>query len=890
MIGYAAYFKDLAGNEKILSRDSIVKIFALYERIFNKINEFKQILEKTKNKFDFNIDKAILHAYEKFIHENIDELYKLVQPTNQFKNKEQFSVWALSRFPMYEFFSSVIEKNNFIKTNDLKNINEDQLYAMYKEIVEQSRNVRSIYSLGHLDNVLLDFLAVNFFGGNGYLIFFLENYLKSYSNAKNVEQERKQAEDYVEKILSKYYKGKTEKTLDVEEKILSEREQSERKALFRQKMREVRNMLISPVKNIVLDTYQQIRKASPILRFFEWGAKSMFKLAKITDERFNKGRLGKMIQKIKTGNILSSIFKKKEKNAKEMPQEDFERLRNELSESIYKKQYERLSDKEREHIDKISNLIKNDKEKKAEIVEAVLEAKNLNINQNIEKNYDLESENEKDKKKKGLLNFKSPKMRSKKISKKVIGNISDTTKSTIQKLSISKFGKLKSKKPKSRKKDIINKIRRIEKADYFCKNIMSPASIKDQDKKPVLTQAFPKEEEVQKTQTDDIKNTLSEVYDSLDSADKKEISKGEKDLREISKKKPTSKIKDFVQKTKQKVKERIEKTRENIRKILRKRGIKLKIDKKSISKSVKKVRQASDLSKVQRITRSASSLSRPTSIGSRIPGAKGFFGRLGGGFGRLGGAASRVGGSLLRGIGSVARIGSAFSRIGPILGFLATPAGWIVLAIVIAIVMAMLGVYVYYMFKKLKYLFDPVIEMAYGKGAKSAFEAQKLAEQEEKIGEGLKKRMEAIRDVKVSEGNKSFISEYVALSSGDFNESNVYTTKSTPEPSKDNSSTSTQSTAKQSNQNSKNQNQKDEVNKNAQKGAETSQQARTSRAESNSYSKEAENTNKLTQETVESIQKRAEARSQLTAMSSDVSTKGTMALDHASKSNVNSEY
>ncbi|MCS7318002.1 MAG: hypothetical protein NZZ41_06845 [Candidatus Dojkabacteria bacterium] len=874
MLGYASYFKDLVGDEKILGKESIIKIFHLYEKIFSKIRGFKQLLDKVKQKFDFNIDKAILHAYENFIKENSDNIYNIVKNTNQFKTKEDFLTWSFSRFPMYEFFSTVLEKQKTVKIEDLKDISEDELYALFKTIVDQSRNVKSIYSLGHIDSTILDFLAVNFFSGNGYLIFFLENYLQKESKSE-VEEERKEAETYVSNLLKKYYKDKTS-SVSAEEQILLDREKESRKEMFRQKMREVRDMIVSPVKNLVSSTYEKIREASPILRFFEWGAKSMIKLSKMADERFNKGRLWNFLHKAKSGKIFPSLFKKKKG---EMSKEDFEKLRNELSENIYRKKYSQLSDQEKEKIDKIANLIKNEKQKKAEIVESILEAKNIKINQDTTKDYNLDDkETKKTKKTKEKTKSKpKPETQSKIVSKTKELIKEDEVKQTPKESIKNKFARKLSKTKETKKKEKLAKV--FETEGVFCRNIMSPTAIQEEKTTPILAQEFPKAEEQEKDYS--LKDTLSEVYDNLDKEDKKYEKEGETDIQDITRKRSAkTRIKDYIRKTGKNVKEQLGKIKNKIKG----RFLRTRLGKKTASKVVRKVPK-SGLQRVRGLFKGGRSMLRPNMFGSRVPGGGGMLNRLGSGFGRLGGAVSRAGSGLVRAVGSIGRVGSILSRAGPILGFFATPAGWIVLAVIIALTLLAVGTYIYYLFKKIKYMIDPVIEMAYGKGAKSAFEAEKLAKQEEKFGENLKKRLDAVRDVQVSQGTKGFLSEYSALSSGDLNEQNVYTQKE-PTSSQTQTGAQTQKTGQsQQTQGSQTGTQQTAQQKQAQQTSTTTQndQQKTS-------SPEAEQTRKLTQESLQAIQQRAEARSGLVTMSENVSTKGTMALDHSQKSNPNSEY
>ncbi|MEM4484105.1 MAG: hypothetical protein QXS19_09325, partial [Candidatus Methanomethylicia archaeon] len=471
----------LSKYEKV---DKLIFVLQKYRDTGTSLMMFQNFLSKKElESKGVDFTSLFIVEYQKFIEENIDTLYKSYVSNipkmlnTETLNKEDFSNFVKNRVILYVTFDtkSVIDFIDNIFKN--LNITPDNVDAFIEYIVE-NKNETNIFSLGYLDDFLLKFIFTNVINGNSPVMSKIEerlpDMLKS-EDKKDIIEQRQKYMDILEKVSKDYQRRKSEyekqiKEIDKKiEKISGTKKKgtpeeeyykSIRKAKFKEQLRNIKNLLLSPFKQTIGKFYEDVKKRSPFMRLFDYLFKQSLKIAKFIDKRYGTGIFSDIISG-KFGDAFSKIFGNKKKRKIEKLQRlkkyyetnfgeiNQKLMKDEISKGIYGKNYDSIPEDKKSNVDKIVQSIINARLENASIVESIL---NEEIKENQIKNKEVdtcEDDKNKDKKRK----------RKRKRKKRKIRKIGKLKESLTHQASVLRRRVLKSKDKKKRLSLLKRKIR-----------------------------------------------------------------------------------------------------------------------------------------------------------------------------------------------------------------------------------------------------------------------------------------------------------------------------------------------------------------------------------------------------------------------------------------------
>ncbi|MEM1973377.1 MAG: hypothetical protein QXN68_01145 [Thermoplasmata archaeon] len=598
-----------------------------------------------------------------------------------------------------------------------------------------------------------------------------------------IEENKKRIENINQEISKIKDKKNKNETFDYEK--------SRSKELFKYNIRDFWDTVTRPIKDVVGDLYQDIKKSTPIARLLEFMFKSSLKLAKFIDKRFGIGlldtsrsgfwaKLRNKINERKQKRKLEQLERLKtyyEKNFGDIAEKE---IKKDISEGLYKKDYNSLDEDKKQKVDSIYQSIINARLEQAAILEKVIN-EDIENEKKINTSYVIdhqdkkeEKEEQKDNKKKNIISkLKSRINEFKEKTREKFKEVKDTARKLTQKVNIFK-------KRKSREDKKVN--RQQEEIQPVCLSDIGQNRQEKQDLKS-------KYEALKDKIASRVKNTFDKVKNIFSRKKKKEnIVNQETNNTVIQESCDPSNV---VEKLEE-VSERDKKSRFKLRKItrdLRKRFNIKRVFKRFklkrpefVKRGISRLRGLGRIGyKLPRLRLPKPNLNTPfRSIGRFIYGKKtanvsrvasrGLARGLGAMSSRLGTAGRTIGGRILggaRALGGLRTVGNLLSagRIIPALGgLLSNPVGWVILAIVAIVAMVAVTYYIMYMFKKMIALFKPTIEYSAAKAIEEYKEMQALSKIENK--EDLRSKLSNIGKTPVTAETLEKTSTFATLAAG----------------------------------------------------------------------------------------------------------------------------
>ncbi|MEM5877941.1 MAG: hypothetical protein QXF12_03600, partial [Candidatus Aenigmatarchaeota archaeon] len=462
-------------------------------------------------------------------------------------------------------------------------------------------------------------------------------------------------------------------------------------------------------------------------------------------------------------------------------------IKKDISEGLYKKDYNSLDDDKKQKVDSIYQSIINARLEQAAILEKVINEdienkKKINTSDVIDHQDKKEEKDEqKDNKKKNIISkLKSRINKLREKTKEQIEKVKDTAKKLTQKINIFKKRKSRKDEGETKQKGEIQPVR------------LSDISQNRQEKQDTKNRYEALKDKI----TSKVKNTFDKVRNIFSRKKKKEnIENQETNNTVIQESCDPSNV---VEKLEE-VSERDKKSRFRLRRItrdLRKRFNIRRIFKRFklkrsgfVQRGLSRLRGLGRIgSKLPRLRLPKPNLNAPfRSIGRFIYGKKtanvsrvagrGLTRGLRAMSSRLGGVGRTIGSRVLSGaralrglrvVGNLLRIGRIIPALG---GLLSNPVGWVILAIIIIVVIIAVTYYIMYMFKKMMALFKPTVEYSAAKAIDQYKEMQALSKIENK--EDLRSKLSNIGKTPVTAGTLEKTSTFANLAAGNL-EDNKY--------------------------------------------------------------------------------------------------------------------
>lgn len=820
-------------NQIYSIEDLISYLYLKYSNTIEQIKDLYNNIAKLSKNLNLGVD-----SYAYIINEMIEYIRQNGKAITESYNKSFKSSYSVDELVDY-FVNRLIMYSKLVEVDverffeNIKKASSKKELEIFLDQLRSAATKSEVLSLGESDEWFIRFINTNIFAPNSEFIARIKEVMQeSAQQEKQVKQENegdkdqdsKKQRDYaeidnlIERIRSKYQSMIEENNKKIESikqeiaKIKDKKnknetfdyERSKSKDLYKYNVRNFWNTITQPIKDVVDDLYRDIKRSTPIARLFEFMFKSSLKLAKFIDKRFGIGlldtsksgfwaKLRNKINERKQKRKLEQLERLKtyyERNFGDIAEKE---IKKDISEGLYKKDYNSLDDDKKQKVDSIYQSIINARLEQAAILEKV-------INENIENDKKISTSE--------VLDHQEEKKdrNEQKVSKKK--NIVSKLKSRINKLrdkSAEQFRKIRDIANKFTKKAAIFRRKKAEKekdADREkqmqqlkeCQVITQPSAIQENQNKEEKKNKY----QILKDKISDrIKNTFDKVRNVFGRKKKKErIENQENNNTVIQESCDPSEV---IEKLEE-VSDRDRKVRFKLRKItrnLRKRFNIKKVFKRFklkrpefIKKGVDRIRGLSRIgTKMPRLKLPKPNLSKPfRSIGKLIYGNKSAqVSRVAGsglsrGFqkisSRLGSAGRAIGSRVLggaRALSGLRTVGTLFrvGRIVPALGaLLASPVGIAIVVIVAIIAIVAAVYYVMFMFKKFMALFKPTIEYSAAKAIEEYKEMKALSQIENK--EDLRSKLSNIAKTPVTAENLGKTSTFVNLSAGNLEDKNKY--------------------------------------------------------------------------------------------------------------------
>ncbi|MEM5877289.1 MAG: hypothetical protein QXF12_00255 [Candidatus Aenigmatarchaeota archaeon] len=772
--------------------------------------------------------------YQKFVDENIDVIYNSYK--NEFikisgenaLEKEKFRNFVRNRIMMYITFEtkSVIEFINNILEN--ANITPDNLDVFVEYIVE-NKNESNMFSLGYLDDFLLKFIFSNVINGNSPVMIRIQERIPDLLENKDTDKKEKLRDDYMEileKVNRDYNKRKSEYEKQIKEinkkidKLSPKKKEgtpeeeyykSIRKSKLKEEMKNIKSMLLMPFKKTVVKLYNDIKSKSPFMRLFDYFFKQSIKIAKFIDKKYGagifsdvtSGRFGKVFDKLfgdrkkRKVEKLQRLKKYYEENFGEINRK---LMQDDISKGLYGDDYSVIPDDKKTNVDKIVDSIINARLEDASIIENILndEIKEENIKNkdtSFEKESIDESESKKDKNKNRKRKILSKNKKIDKKNNKITNRREERRKIRELKRKVRSFYKRKGKAELSEQDNILlEKVKQSVCPQHFIKpeEIQKTKGInldikEDLGKKENIEQQEIQDAKVLKREAPVPDNNQEQIKEEKEYnfLDEKEHEKMLESMAYESERDKNKKGRDFSRLIKNlfnvkgkkssfkdyQKKYGLEKPKSVNIENFKNKKLKVKVLNIKSEKNKKGLFSRRRLNFLKSGGRNKMD-SVSSKMGGRLFGSKGAtYGKdLGKSFGRAFGNISKSAGRFANILGKL-----RFLRFSSLISFFMTPAGWVVLAIVLIIAVTAAVLYAYFTFLKFFKLFKPTVEYS----AAKAIDTYKMAEMEEKekekIQNALKDRLKRISERKFDANQFDKLYDYSALSAGDAKESELIT-------------------------------------------------------------------------------------------------------------------
>ncbi|MEM5878131.1 MAG: hypothetical protein QXF12_04610, partial [Candidatus Aenigmatarchaeota archaeon] len=300
--------------------DLISYLYLKYNKTIEQVKDLYNNITKLSSNLNLGIDSYAYIINEmmeyikqngKTITENFNKSFKSSYNVDEVVN------YFVNRLIMY---SKLVEVDIDKFFENIKKASSKKELEIFLDQLRSAAQKSEVLSLGEADEWFIRFINTNMFAPNSEFITRIKEVMQNISkekeqkNQKNEgnreqdiakQQDAKEVDNLIERIRSRYQNMIEENNKRIENinqeisKIKDKKgrdetfdyEKSRSKELFKSNIRNFWDTVTQPIKDVVSDLYQDIKKSTPIARLFEFMFKSSLKLAKFIDKRFGIGLL-----------------------------------------------------------------------------------------------------------------------------------------------------------------------------------------------------------------------------------------------------------------------------------------------------------------------------------------------------------------------------------------------------------------------------------------------------------------------------------------------------------------------------------------------------------------------------------------------------------------------